>query len=88
MDFKGSSPIVSVVAVLAVIMALQTTVICIVVVFVACRHGRKKGTQKMATEGVLEMEDQLYEAVEAEGSKPSHRGREMHFQENDSYAIN
>ena len=80
MDFQGSSLIVSVVVALAVIMAVQTTVICIVVVFMVCKQrGKRDIIQKTAMEGVHEMEDRLYEVVEGEvtGVTMKHHKREM-----------
>ncbi len=96
-EFKNSS-LLSVVSVLAAIMTLQTTVIFIVVIIIACKRKGTvpRGGRNTTTNESFEVEDQVYETVDA-GEKgmdakfPAHgcgRGRgKVHFNKNESYAI-
>ena len=71
-ELKDSSIIIPLLAALAVIMTLQTTVIFVVVLVVGCRLGRKKtresgssgGTSDSSTPGGVNIvENQYYESV-------------------------
>ena len=59
-----------VLSVLAMITALQTTIIFLVVLVVVCKYNKKKATPKHpAITKPVEMEDQLYEIVDPEEKK-------------------
>ena len=71
MEFKGLSLVLSILSIVAIIIALQTTVIFIVVLFIACKYRRKKGTARRSDTAGAFGEDGLYETVDpVENSVP------------------
>ena len=77
MEFKGSSLFLSIFGIIAVIVAVQTTVIFALVIFMACKYQRTKVTTpsgSSADKRALEMKNQVYEVVETETApKPPNR---------------
>ena len=61
--------LVIVLSVLAMMTALQTTVIFLVVLVVVCKYNKRKATSKYPdiTKPVAEMDDQLYEIMDRGG---------------------
>ena len=64
MEFKGLSLILAILSIVAIIIALQTTVIFIVVLFIACKYRKRRDTPRQANTVGKFMEEQLYEAVD------------------------
>ena len=61
----------SIFSVVAIIVAIQTTVIFLIVIFIACKYRRTKVTTPSGSSTAkrpLEMENQVYEVVDSEGA--------------------
>ncbi len=77
-ELQGSTLSLSILSVLAIITALQTTVLLIVVI---CKYRRKRGkaVSKGAIAGADEVQEQVYEILDPEdrlkGSKPPIKGQ-------------
>ena len=84
----------SIFSVVAIIVALQTTVVFLIVIFIACKYRRTNVTTPSGSstaETPLKMENQVYEVVETERAPnpPNHRygnGKEK-FKKNISYGL-
>ena len=96
-EFKGSSLLLYIFGIIAVIVAVQTTVIFALVIFMACKYRRTKvatPSGSSTAERALEMENQVYEVVDTDvvPNPPNRRygnGRDEKekFKKNISYGL-